>query len=650
MRYSAFISYNHRDRGWAMWLHRALEGYRIPKRLWGRASPWGNLGARLPPVFRDRDELATSSDLAASVQAALSDAATLVVICSPNSAASKWVDQEVRSFIDAGRRDRIRLIIVGGEPHAADPALECLPLALREGGPEPLAADIRKTADGKQGAKLKVLAGILDVPYDELRQREAARRQQRLAVLAAASFAGFLVMGCLTVFALFSRAEAMRQRQVAEQRTVTAERTLDFVQGMFQLADPSEARGASITAREIVDRATGRLTSSLHDQPTVRAELGVTLAEVYGALGLYQRSDRLIRWTFGIPNQQAATAARQLTALGESRLRLGEYPAAERHFRAARHLAGEASSDLRSRILAGLGQSLSALERFDEAENVLRNALTIDGGRGAVALNDTARDLEALGLNAMTAGKLEQAEPYFKRALVLRRRIEGDASPSVSDNFNSLGSIAYLRGDLALASRYFRGNLVSDEKVLGRDHPDTATTMNNLARVLLEQLRFREAKPLLERAMAISTRERGDTHDLMAFIFSNLAIIRRNQGANGEAEELFERAITAARAQQHRTLGPSLADLAEVRCATGRGVSAMPLLDEAARNVRQDYPDDPWRTAWVQSIRGECLWRMGRRSEGEALIKKSAVPITERWPRGTLFAEASTRRLILVGQ
>ena len=86
MRYSAFISYNHRDRRWATWLHRALELYRIPKRLRGRPAPFGVTGDRLPPVFRDRDELATSSDLGESVRSALAESATLVVICSPHSA------------------------------------------------------------------------------------------------------------------------------------------------------------------------------------------------------------------------------------------------------------------------------------------------------------------------------------------------------------------------------------------------------------------------------------------------------------------------------------------------------------------------------------------------------------------------------------
>ena len=262
VRYSAFISYNHRDRDWAVWLHRALERYRIPKRLIGRPSPWGALAERLPPVFRDRDELATSSDLAASVQAALAESATLVVVCSPNSAKSKWVDQEIQTFIAAGREQFIRLIIVDGEPHSPDPARECLPPSLiRDGAPEPLAADVRKQGDGKQGAKLKVLAGILGVPYDELRQREAARRQKRLAIIAVAASISFLVMAGLTVFAFISRGEAIEQRQLAERRAITAERTVAFVKSMFELADPEQASGASITAREIVDRGVARLDS-----------------------------------------------------------------------------------------------------------------------------------------------------------------------------------------------------------------------------------------------------------------------------------------------------------------------------------------------------------------------------------------------------
>ena len=160
--YSAFISYNHRDRRWAIWLHRALERYRVPKRLQGREAPFGIMGARIPPVFRDRDELAASSDLAQSVRDGLEASAMLIVLCSPLAARSIWVNEEIRAFTALGRRDRIRCLIVDGEPHVDDPDRECLPPALFEGGgAEPLAADLRKNEDGKAGAKLKIIAGSL---------------------------------------------------------------------------------------------------------------------------------------------------------------------------------------------------------------------------------------------------------------------------------------------------------------------------------------------------------------------------------------------------------------------------------------------------------------------------------------------------------
>src|SRR6185295_12209563 len=112
---------------------------------------------------------------------------------------------------------------------------------LGDGVPEPLAADARPNADGKRMATLKLLAGILDVPFDDLRQREAQRRQQRLLYLAAASTVGLLFTSALAAFAFYSRAEAIEQREIAERRTLTAERTLDFVKSMFRVADPTEA-------------------------------------------------------------------------------------------------------------------------------------------------------------------------------------------------------------------------------------------------------------------------------------------------------------------------------------------------------------------------------------------------------------------------
>jgi tetratricopeptide (TPR) repeat protein len=375
----------------------------------------------------------------------------------------------------------------------------------------------------------------------------------------------------------------------------------------------------------------------------------VTLADVYGALGLYQKGDALIRRTLAVRHGEPATFARQLNALGESQFRLGDYDSAAASFRKAWANAGTAGPELRSRILVGLGLTLSTLEDYDAANRIFGQALRIDRARGVDGGNDVARDLEAIGSNFYFQGELDRARPLIIQALALRRRFEGPDSPSVSDNLNTLGEIAYTRHDLSEAERYFRSNVAVDKKVLGPDHPDFATTMNNLARVLIEERRFKDATPLLERAMAIGLRERGGSHAYMTFVFSNLAIARRHMGRTAEAEDLFDRAIAAARKNEHRTLGPSLADLAEVRCATGRSREGLAILDEAARVTRSDYPDTPWRSAWVENVKGECLLRSGRVEEGRKAIARSSPVISQSWPSGSLFAHEAQRRAKLAG-
>lgn len=229
-KYRAFISYSHQDQVWAQWLHKALETYRVPSRLVGTSTAAGVIPRRLTPLFRDRDELPSATDLGRKVNEALAQSANLIVICSPRAAASRWVNAEVLAFKRLGRADRVFCLIVDGEPEAADipgrEAEECFAHALRfvidaqgcatREHTEPVAADVRPGKDGKTNAKLKLIAGMLDVGFDALKQREQQRRNRRWAALAAGSFAGMLLTGGLSVYALRARHEAIAQRSEAE--------------------------------------------------------------------------------------------------------------------------------------------------------------------------------------------------------------------------------------------------------------------------------------------------------------------------------------------------------------------------------------------------------------------------------------------------
>ena len=177
--YWAFISYSSRDRKLGEWLHKRLETYPVPRQLRGiHLDESFVIGKYLKPVFRDRDELPASDNLGQKILEALIGSKYLIVICSPHSAKSKWVEKEILDFQALGKGGQILAIIASGEPNSGDPATECFPPPLRLPH-EPIAADIRNCGDGKANGFLKIIAGITQMGFDMVYKRDRKRRIAR---------------------------------------------------------------------------------------------------------------------------------------------------------------------------------------------------------------------------------------------------------------------------------------------------------------------------------------------------------------------------------------------------------------------------------------------------------------------------------------
>ncbi|HYI63464.1 MAG TPA: toll/interleukin-1 receptor domain-containing protein [Allosphingosinicella sp.] len=215
VRYTAFLSYSHKDAAAAGRLHRRLEAYRLPKRLAGTETARGIVPERLWPIFRDREELPAATDLSETVREALAQSGALIVLCSPHSAQSLWVAEEIETFRRLHPDRPVLAAILDGDPP------DCFPAALRAFGKdgtwhEPLATDLRRGKDGAHLGLLKLVAGITGVGLDALVQRDAARRVRRITMLSALALAAMLIMAALAVFALDARRESERQRAEAE--------------------------------------------------------------------------------------------------------------------------------------------------------------------------------------------------------------------------------------------------------------------------------------------------------------------------------------------------------------------------------------------------------------------------------------------------
>ena len=205
--YFAFISYQREDEAWAKWLADQLEHYHLPTTLNGR----DDLPKNLRPVFRDIDELA-AGNLPIQIYQALKNSKNLVVVCSPNSAESLWVNKEVEEFIKMERLDKIFPFIIDGVPFAEKKEEECFPKALRNlsEDKERLGANIKEynnelqrfckdcpipknTRDdekhgnisdkGRDAAVVKIVAGMLNLNFDTLWQRyerEKAEEERKI--------------------------------------------------------------------------------------------------------------------------------------------------------------------------------------------------------------------------------------------------------------------------------------------------------------------------------------------------------------------------------------------------------------------------------------------------------------------------------------
>jgi tetratricopeptide (TPR) repeat protein len=287
-RYTAFLSYSHRDAAAARWLHRKLETYRMPRRLVGFEGERGPVPARLTPIFRDREELPAAGDLSEKVRAALAASDNLIILCSPNSAASPWVAKEIAAYRELHPGKPVFAAIVEGEPD------QCFPAGLAEGGAEPLAADLRPGRDGRRLGFLKLVAGLTGVGLDALVQRDAQRRLRRVTAVTAAALAAMLVMAVLTAFALSARSEAERQRAKAEgliEFMLTDLRdTLKEVGRLDAMAAVNERAigyyGGQRDLDTMADESLARRARILH----VMGEDALALDDLEGALSAYREA------------------------------------------------------------------------------------------------------------------------------------------------------------------------------------------------------------------------------------------------------------------------------------------------------------------------------------------------------------------------
>jgi tetratricopeptide (TPR) repeat protein len=558
--YKAFISYNHADVRWAQWIHRALERYRVPARLVAQHRLAGN---RLHPVFRDRDELSSSSSLSAAIQAALQASENLIVVCSPAAAGSRWVNEEIKVFQALGRGERIFCLIVDGDAGA------CFPPALADD--EPLGADVRSQADGRTGAKLKIISGLLGIPFGELKDREHRRRARFFAVATAASIALAGVMTALAISAVLAGREAERNRALATRSLADAEAVASFLSTMLTDIDPEaigktivddlRAQGGGVgvpsgvngtnTAtlvldRHLLEKASKEVQTQFSGQPAINARLDKSIGASYQAIGLYgkaiertRHAVELYQMAFGPTDERTLLARNQLA---EAYFYDGQLDEAAAGYVAVldtgRAALGRSSEPALS-AMNGLGMVFVDMDRAAEARKLLEEAATLVDEALGPEHPHTLDVKNNLGWTLYVLKDFAAAELVLTENLAVQRRVNGPQSKQTLSALNNLALAYTATGRLREAEAAHREEWSIGRRVLGDDHPEVLISMLNLGRVLLAAGKRDDAEKLLADALVKARTSLPPVHPLLASISTTVGEIALAKGRRDEARALF---------------------------------------------------------------------------------------------------------------
>ena len=421
--------------------------------------------------------------------------------------------------------------------------------------------------------------------------RSKPKRRNRRILIVAAMVVVFLGGLKYTFDLRQERSQAIAARDQAEE-------LVDFLIGLFEVSDPGEARGRTITAREILSRGADEVSAGLGDQPTTQAKLMETIGVVYTKLGLYDEAKPLLERSLD----------QRRSALGPEAL--------------------EVSDSLRSLAVLYDRQGL-----YLEGEELARRSLAMrEAGLGRDHL-DVAESLHTVGLLCENQAKHEEAEAAFTRAIAIREKGLGPDHPEVAESLRELGTVYYMQGRYEEAEPNFRRALAIREKALGEDHPDVGASVNSLAALFYVQGRNEEAENLYKRALDIREKTLGPEHPDVAFCLINIAGVHIYQERYSEAETAYRRAL----AIQEKALGPDHPEVADCvgRIAQlygyylGRPEEAEQSYRRAIAILEAGVGADSPKLAQAQDDLASFLDEVGKYVEAEKLVRR-ALDIRER--------------------
>ncbi|MGA2744394.1 MAG: serine/threonine-protein kinase [Candidatus Sulfotelmatobacter sp.] len=446
--------------------------------------------------------------------------------------------------------------------------------AHRYSAPSDLATDIQRYLNHEPVGARPASAGY--------RLRKYVRRHRVTVAVAA---------GLVLLLAAFSVLQALQLRRITRERD-RATRITDFMTGMFKVSDPSEARGNSVTAREVLDKASNDMGTGLAKDPEVQAQMMQVMASTYLNLGLNARAHELAKRALdarlSLLGPDDPKTFESMTQLGRVLDHEGHEPEAEKMERQAladeRRILGP-DDPLTIETMSSLAWIVQTQGRFDEAEKLTREVIAIATRRLGPESTPVLGAMSSLGGDLWNQGRYAEAEQEYRQLLDVDRRVLGPDHPGTLNAMSNLALTIGTEGRLSEAEQIYREALATERRVLGPEHLTTVGTMSNLADLLSAEGRHAEAERLLRESLPIHLRTLGPEHPRTLLTQYELADELSEEGHVQEAEKLHRETLVA----MVRVIGPEHPSTLVCQSSLARDLIRRGRYTEAERNARAAF-------------------------------------------------------------
>lgn len=455
----------------------------------------------------------------------------------------------------------------------------------------------------------------------------------------AAVAASVLVFAMLATFTVVL---SVQNRNVVKERD-TAREVIQFLEDIFMAQDPSRARGADVTAEEILAAGAERIRSNLGDRPEIQSALMGTIGRVYFNLGEYQPSEEMLEQALTLRLQSdgelhpAVAAARN--DLAEVLIRRAQYDRAIELLQqslAVNQLSNDGSSPLVATNLFNLANVYLATGKLDDAEAAIRSSIAIFMQIRDQFGVELAEAKSSLGRILQNLGDLDQTESLFLEAIEILSTSQGPDHPFMAYYQQNLGVLQRSKGNLVAAEQTLERAIDATRRILGHKHPLLAVVLVDRGILLQMTGDYDSAERDIREALDLSIEIHGSIHPRVGLHKTLLGMLLHDKADLGNAEAALRDALLIfdqVLDDDHQYIASALTEFGAVLNTSGRSDDAREVLERALEIRLKDYPPEHLLVAGTQIEYGDTLSRLGRFDEAEPLLKNGLIVLSARADR-----------------